>query len=594
MDKRYLGTFALLATCFGVFVLPFLLPPPPLQIISSANAAEFNNHIAIAVSILLAFVVLACAYRSGISVRLPEANDCGSMPRPFVLGWILAMTATVALYGSLAYLTDLHYATEANYFLQQLSKADAYKLRIYGDVEFGYGPLLFYPTLWLKSLFALTSRPLQAAYLFTLILHTIIGLSLLAYVMQRLPISLRLRKWTFPCLALLNVNYSAGLNYTYLRFTAPLASVLFCLQAKNTAMIAILAFAGEVLNLGISPEMGVAFSSGIICSGLIQLLRTRRLAWLAVIASPIAGATAFLSFESFHYLDTMRTFSAGADNMIVEPQLYVALLLISLVWVVPLAVVSFWRNKRTDALEVTALFATGVALVPAAFGRADIGHVVFNGLALFLLALIPIGAWKLRYQWVWIGAMLSMISLGQFTAIRANVGSYKEMAARLCLQLPVSIRREIIHLRPHTRLSSEQFAVDPMLASLDARRVRLITKGARVAAPADISLADKDALRRAGIYLPDYYAFPSNELSAQNEQREIEELHKAGWLLLKGGVFPLVSATVESERPAMGLPFPYSTKRRPFKFGASINADVVANWQPVAKINGYTLYRRSH
>jgi hypothetical protein len=71
-------------------------------------------------------------------------------------------------------------------------------------------------------------------------------------------------------------------------------------------------------------------------------------------------------------------------------------------------------------------------------------------------------------------------------------------------------------------------------------------------------------------------------------------LHKAGWLLLKGGVFPLVSATVESERPAMGLPFPYSTKRRPFKFGASINADVVANWQPVAKINGYTLYRRSH
>jgi hypothetical protein len=450
------------------------------------------------------------------------------------------------------------------------------------------------PTLWLKSSFAFTARPLQAAYLFTLIVHTIIGLALLAYVMQRLPISLRLREWMFPCLALLTVNYSAGLNYTYLRFMAPLASVLFCLQAKNAAIVAILAFAGELLNLGISSEMGVAFSCGIICAGIIQFLRTRRLAWLAVIASPVAGATAFLSFESTHYLDTMRTFSGGAFNMVVEPQLYVILFLISLVWIVPPAVILFWREKRTDALEMTALFATGVALVPAALGRAEMGHVIFNGLAMFLLALIPIGAWKVRNQWVWIGAMLSMMLVGQIVAIRANMEPYKEMVARLCLQFPVNIRRELIHLRPQSRLSSKQFdTVHPMLASLDARRVRLITEGAPVAAPANISLADKDALRRAGIYLPDYYAFPSNELSAQNEQREIADLHKADWLLLKDGGFPLLSTTIELEQPAIGLPFPYSTKRQEFKYGASINADVAANWQPVARINDYTLYRRS-
>ena len=43
--RWYFPLCILLATCFGVFLLPFLLPPPYLAGISAANVAGYNNKV---------------------------------------------------------------------------------------------------------------------------------------------------------------------------------------------------------------------------------------------------------------------------------------------------------------------------------------------------------------------------------------------------------------------------------------------------------------------------------------------------------------------------------------------------------------------
>jgi hypothetical protein len=47
----------LLFTCFGVFVLPFLLPPPIIEGVSAANAAGFNNKVAALAAAMLSLLV---------------------------------------------------------------------------------------------------------------------------------------------------------------------------------------------------------------------------------------------------------------------------------------------------------------------------------------------------------------------------------------------------------------------------------------------------------------------------------------------------------------------------------------------------------
>ena len=591
-----LGCATLAVTCFGVFVLPFLLPPASIDAVSVSNAAGFNNRIAAAAAGVIALTVLAAAWRFGLRVPLPSAEECAPMSRRFVLGWTLGLAVVVALLGWGAYLSDLRYLGEARNFIEQMSNAGNYHFKLYKELEFAYGPLLFYPTLWLQPLFRFAVRPLQAAYVATLIVHQVIGLLLLAYVMQQLPIVPRLRRWIFPCLAGFALCLGLGLNYTFLRFAAPLASLLFCLRAKRISTVVLLVFAAEMFNLGISSEMGFAFEIGVVCFVILQAMQSRRAAWLMVAAAPITSVAVFLALTGNGYFNILRQFSGGVFNLIVAPQPFVIVFLVALVWLAPLAIISGWRERRQDALVWTSLFAMGFALLPAALGRADVGHIGFDGLAMFLLALIPVGAWHRRGQFVWIAAMFLMMLMSQAIAANLYRGSYEQMTEILCLRhAPLGVRLALLHWKRPTRTGvAEQLAMEHPTgnAPFDVARLRSITGGAKVATPGDLAPEDEDALRNSGMYIPDYYAFQIDTLSKRTEEQEIAVTNQAKWLLLRGGIYPILTETPERIRYVEGLPFPYSTRRPFFQYGLLIGANVHANWQQVAILDGYTLYHR--
>ena len=592
----WLGGTTALATCFGVFVLPFLLPPAPIQAISAANTTGFNNRVAVIAAAAISVAVLLAAWRLGLQLPLPCEEDCKPLSRRWIAGWSLGLVAAMATLCAMVYLADLRYVYESRYFIEQMSKAADYHRRLYAQIEFPYGPLLFYPTIVLRGLFQRFAHPLHMAYAATLLLHELAGALLLAYIMQCLPIATRLRRWVFPCFLLLSVTLALGINYTLFRFAMPLASLLFCVRGRRAATAALLVLAGAFVNLNVSVEMGFAFACGVTTYALLQVVLRRDYWWLAVVGAALVGTVGFFLLVGPNYLNMLKLFSGGYGNLVVEPQPYVLMYLVALVWLAPLCVASCWHARRQDASLLTAAFVLGLALLPAALGRADTEHLLFNALTIFLLALIPVSAWARKGQVAWIGCMFLLVVTNLAILAMITKGSYRLVLEREVLRfVPVDMRRAMLRIqRPTMPGYAEQLAAEHPLFThtFDIARTRAITRGVKVATPVDVSFPVEDALRANDLFVPDYYSLGLNTISASVEAHEIAAVNAQQWLLLPGSKFPIFYETSHSSELLQGIPFPYADRRSPFHYGLQMEANIEKNWQPVAEIDGYTLFRR--
>lgn len=400
------------AAAFSIFRLPFLLPPAQAPVVSASLAGGFNNRVATIAAICLAlssFAITLCC-----RPKTPETEQAAhpQLSRRALLAGSFGLTAWYVLLGGLAYLGDLRSAGEAHYFLTQMTTASAFHLPLYRGVEFAYGPLLFYPPMVLKPLFSFSSQPLQAAYLFTLLSSEFLGAHLLGWSINQLPISLPVRRTMYILLlTLATLDLGLGLNYTLLRFILPVASLLFCVgQARTAWRLAVLVVIAELLNLGLSPEMGAAFAAGVVTYALLRVGRFE-FGFLLVTLAPLAALVAFLGVFGSSAFSTMKLFSSGTYNLIVEPQWYMLLFLVALIWLAPRAVASLWWNKDEESRVWTALLISGVALVPAALGRADAGHVLLNGIPILMLSLLGIRSWSPKSQITWLAALAFAIGV---------------------------------------------------------------------------------------------------------------------------------------------------------------------------------------
>src|ERR1700722_3153509 len=95
--KRWIfPLFIFLATCFGVFIAPFLLPPPYLAGISAANVAGFNNKVASLAAAALGTCVFFTALRWPRSGPEQGNADFGKLPRLLVLTTVVVCGSMVA------------------------------------------------------------------------------------------------------------------------------------------------------------------------------------------------------------------------------------------------------------------------------------------------------------------------------------------------------------------------------------------------------------------------------------------------------------------------------------------------------------------
>jgi hypothetical protein len=584
---------AVLLVGFGVFVLPFLIPPPARAVMSVANSAGFNNRVAGLAAAWASLLALAAFWRFGAPIRLPQPADCRPMSRRFVLGWSLGVTAIAACGVLLIYGAHVRYMSDYGYFIGQMSSAADYGRKLYTELEFPYGPLLFYPPIWLRGLFGWCARPLAAAYCFTYIAEEAGGLLLLAYVMQRLPIERQLRRGIFIAMTLFSLSGGFGVNYTFFRFAAPLAIFLFSLRGRRLSVAAPLLLLGQLVTLGISPEIGFGFGSGVVGYALLRAIR-REFLWLAVVPVPLVGFGLFLLLAGRSYLHVLALFSGGAYSLIVEPQFFVLVYLASLIWLAPAGLAAWRREERADADLLLGMYVVGLALVPAAFGRADIGHVGYNGLAILLLALIAVSGWNSRARLAWGVVIFAVVLTGQrIDFILYHHQLQYVVVAQIVERVPLEARRKLA-AKPFLRQTyTRQLLLQENLSvPFDGDRVQEIVGRSTVAVPLQVPLEVEEALRKRDLYRPGFYLFDAGLFDRSSEEKKIAEMNGSQWALLPPGELRS-EETIQNIAFVLGIAFPYKARRPPHVVGLLFMANLRDNWHPVATVDSYVLYRRN-
>ncbi len=600
-QRWYFPLLILLAACFGVFVLPFLLPPPYLAGISAANVAGFNNKVASLAAAALGTLVCFAALRWPPPKQERSNGDFRKLPWPLVLAAVIFCGCMVGLLSYLVAISHQDYE-DGRYFMRQISMHADYGRRLYDQIELPYGPLLFYGPVMVHALLSSFHAPARACYYTTLVLEHMVGLLLIAYVLNRLPI---LRKWkiVFLLLCLLHTYpFSFGLNCTFFRFALPIAFLVLAAQQTRPWPFAACLFVGQAAGLSLSPEMGFAFLASSMAYAAYYLVTAGR-AWLVAVIAPLAATAAFLLLADGGYLRMLKLFARGIANFVIEPNPYVLVFLFALVWLAPLMLARFFRNARPEAPMLGALYVFSVALLPVAFGRDDPGHVFVNGFGIYLLALVAISEARPRQQVLWMTCVVLVLiwtawveDRSYLPVLRARIhydtthwqdDGLMRVAHAFSRKLPPAAQRAFLSAGSGDHLDDEPFDIK----SLDA-----IVGNDPVALPVSVPPQVEEALKKSGQFVPTFYNYHWSVLDESAEDRQIKEMNTSRWALLPQGPLRMYTETPQNVEAFLGhrLPYhsPYRSKREPYVIGRLFQENLQANWQPCAGVGKYEVYRR--
>jgi hypothetical protein len=586
-----------LATCFGVFVAPFLLPPPYLAGISAANVAGFNNKVASLAAAALGTLVFFAVLRWP-RVKPEQSNaDFGKLPRLLVLTAVVVCGCMVAGLSYLVAISRLQYG-DGGYFMRQISMHFDYGRKLYDQIEFTYGPLLFYGPGMVHTLLSPLHVSTTAAFYTTLVLEHVIGLLLVVYVLDRLPI---LRRWkiAFLVLCLLQTYpFGFGLNYTFFRFALPVAFLVLAAEQTRPWPFAACLFAGQAASLSLSPELGFAFCASSMAYAAYKFFYLQR-AWLAAVLAPVAATAAFLLLAGAGYLRMLKLFARGVANFVVEPLPYVLVFLFALVWLVPVMLARFFREARPEAPLLASLYVFSVALLPVAFGRADPGHVFFAGFGIYLLSLVAISGSRPGPQFAWVTCVVLILTWTAFVdgrfywpvlegRIRYDTSHWQDdrlMRAAHAFMQQVSPAVDHDFFSVGTRSYSEY-------APFDVETLQAIVGNEPVALPLSVPMPVQQALKKSGQFVPTFYDGEWSVLDATAEDRQLMELNAMHWALIPQGLNPMWTETPDSVAPYLGSRLPYRTEREPYVIGRRFAENLKVNWEPYAAVGEYEVYRR--
>jgi hypothetical protein len=585
--------FILVATCFGVFVLPFFFPPPYLAGISVANVAGFNNKLASVAAAALSVTVFL-SFLKWHSVKLHcQTRGSGRLPLRIVLIATAAFAAVLLLFTWIVVRSQMRYQSDWGYFIRQISMHADYGRKLYDQIEFAYGPLLFYVPIFVRTILSPFHVSLTWSYNITLVLESVIGLLLVGYVIDNLPM---LRKWKivlFLICVIAAVQVNLGLNYTYFRFVASPAFLVLAAKRRQPWSVAACFLVGQVVSLAISPEMGVAFGAASLAySAYFCFLEGR--AWLVAAAAPLVATVGFLLLMDRSYMFTLELFAQGANNFVVEPLPHILTFLFAFVWLVPLLMARFFRERRPEAPMLAALYIFSLGLLPAAFGSADPGHVFFNGLMIFFLSVVAISCYGPRQQTFWVACVAGVFIWQTYLNIRLWSFEWRPALAYGIFQCrPDGFKHAaLVFVRTHSlETAKRSLSITYRDHSFDIKKLDAIVGNAPVATPLDLPLYVEEALKRSGQFTPSRYCITTNLLYAGAEDRDIQELNKSQWALIPKGTRMHWMESPADTRFALGIQLTYPAKHKPYVIGDQFNQNLADHWQPYGEVGIYDIYR---
>ena len=331
--------------------------------------------------------------------RFPEAMSANQpLGRPSL---ILALaTALLACAYRLLPLAQHKVGGEAAYALNRIQML-LQGLRPYRDFEFAYGPAhLYIPVLFMHLIHGSVIHGYYAWW----ILQWLGGTAMLWATIRLLPFPLPHRRIIFWIVFAIQLPaiIAEGTAYTPTRtigsaFFVVLVAWLFN-HGKKPLFIAGTAILCVGAALSISPEQGIAVFSGLLI-------------WFILLARPRAGLFPLRATITFFlgaaavllgawYLDefsSLTVFAKGAFSFPLLPSPTNIVILTSYIAAACVGVHAFW-DRHFESVAIP-MFLTGFALLPAAMGRCDYGHLLIAAPA-FLLGVAAIDARpSLRIWW---------------------------------------------------------------------------------------------------------------------------------------------------------------------------------------------------
>ncbi|HSY35765.1 MAG TPA: hypothetical protein VK814_08455 [Acidobacteriaceae bacterium] len=575
----------LLATCLGVFVLPFLLPARYFQGVSASNLAGFNNEVAAISAAALGTLVFFLALkwpqilrRDSVEPAALKAQVDGPLSRRLVGAVVLLWGTAVLLFGLTIIWMGVRYEYDWGYFLNRISVHAEFGRKLYSEMEFAYGPLLIDFAVIVRAILSPLHVSAVVAYLVTFVLEVMGGLLMMVYLIDRLPMSKRWRAVIFLLIAAGMMVTNMGPNYTFVRFAPQLVFLMLAWNSKRVWQAALWMFVGQAVCLGVSPEIGFAFLVGSFTLALYCCF-TKARSWAWAAAAPIVSAMIFLLVEGWPYLHRVGISAHGVYSFPVEPLPFVLVFLFALVWMVPLCLADSFRQRRPEAPMLATLYLMSLALLPAGFGRADPAHVFWNGLSVLLLSAVAMSS-RPRWQQIAWGGSLAIVILWMCNINRSAGGSWQQM--KPVVGAEATLGWNLIHGRLPIRVPRDN--------GFDLPGLQAIVGHDPVATPAELPLPVEKSLRDSGQYTPSFYNFYFNLFDAAAEDRQIQEFNQSRWALIpKQETFKHIERP-EDLKSVLGLRLPYRARRPVYVVGSRFVQNLAQNWKLRGSVGNYLVY----
>ena len=357
----------------------------------------YNNRAGVVLLLILAAV--GAILTKGLNLKLSIDGDSLPIPRKTLLISLLAVLAgCLAMYvlaGRFGGLGESSYEIDRVWMLSQGKTP-------YVDFEWPFGVGLLYGPLYLSRLFFLG---IVSAYYLFWALNCLLGTVLLFAVVNRINYPTKSKNVIYLIifcswyLSILNM----GTHYTLVRYTCPLYFIQSVYQsirgggAGSHVYGALLAVACTVILLLISPETAITYAFASIC-----IFALADSSWKGSNPGIFAGLIAalgavFLAALKLHALDTVRASGGGADSL---PISFAPYMLVFFAAVFLCACYVYLRLSRLGVQDNTiGLIAFSIPMLAAALGRCDQGHVLMNGLGIFLASMFYVSNYRTAWKW---------------------------------------------------------------------------------------------------------------------------------------------------------------------------------------------------
>ena len=383
------------ATLIAVFVVGWVVPGPINEVVSDSQAVGFSNRASILVLLLGCAALAVGAFLTRMGVPTSAAPPTAAVSNHVVSRaervnhWLVVAgtLAVLCMVGSMALVFRDRPTADAGYFIDRLHYLINGSVP-FSEFEFAYGPLLLFAPFAAFRLVQPFGGSVYLGYYLTVAASHLAGLAMAVYLLNRLRMPHHWRNLFFAGIVVIDLmQVTLGLNYEPARFLAPFVllvwSLSFVLRSSHVAAGA-LSIVSVVGAFCLSPEMGIATCVGAV-GGLVMLGFMRsRMNWLLALVAALCGVAGLAVFSAIP-LGAFSAFSTGANYFPFLPGLpalvYVSTMLL-LSWGVG---VTTRLDDDGGAMLQFAWFAASLVLVIAAMGRADFGHLFWNGLGAILL-----------------------------------------------------------------------------------------------------------------------------------------------------------------------------------------------------------------